>query len=341
MTTLCRNVSRLVARHSFLTQSLRGMSSIREVQIPVPWGHIAGRESGPTDGRPLLMLHGWLDNCGTFDAVQQHLPQTYRCVNIDLPGHGLSSHMPVGSTYSLMQGVLFIRLVRDHFGWQRFSLMGHSMGSGMSMLYAATFPEDVESLTVLDLVKFLTRPVDQHPSITRDAVLAFGETERKLSAGSRPQYGYDELRRRLVEAVSDLDDAAADALLVRGARRDPETGLYEYTYDLRHRQRPLQPMDMVQWGAYARRLRCRLLLVLAESGGTWIGPEEEAAALDIYRGAVPELHVLRAPGGHHVHLTHPENVLPHINGFLRGEPTAAGSETATADAESSALRSGL
>ncbi|XP_037076368.1 serine hydrolase-like protein [Pollicipes pollicipes] len=287
MTTLCGNVSRLVARHSFLTQSLRGMSSIREVQIPVPWGHIAGRESGPTDGRPLLMLHGWLDNCGTFDAVQQHLPQTYRCVNIDLPGHGLSSHMPVGSTYSLMQGVLFIRLVRDHFGWQRFSLMGHSMGSGMSMLYAATFPEDVESLTVLDLVKFLTRPVDQHPSITRDAVLAFGETERKLSAGSRPQYGYDELRRRLVEAVSDLDDAAAD------------------------------------------------------SGGTWIGPEEEAAALDIYRGAVPELHVLRAPGGHHVHLTHPENVLPHINGFLRGEPTAAGSETATADTESSALRSGL
>ena len=45
------------------------------------------------DGKPLLMLHGWMDNCGTFDAIQAHLPKTYRCINIDLPGtHHRTSH---------------------------------------------------------------------------------------------------------------------------------------------------------------------------------------------------------------------------------------------------------
>lgn len=49
-------------------------------------GAVSGRESGPEDGRPLLMLHGWLDNCGTFDCIQPHLPPGFRCINIDIPG---------------------------------------------------------------------------------------------------------------------------------------------------------------------------------------------------------------------------------------------------------------
>jgi len=334
MTSILRNIRRLTSIQSLVARNLRTMSTIREVKIPVPWGHIAGRESGPVDGKPLLMLHGWLDNCGTFDGIQQHLPQTYRCINIDVPGHGLSSHLPPGIVYSMFDGVYYIRLIREHFGWQRFSLLGHSMGSGMCVLYSAAFPEEIETLTILDLVKFVTRPVEQHPDITRDSALSYMETMRKLATRSQPEYTYEELRRRLVNGTGlKGHEDAADALLVRGSRRNPETGLYQYTYDLRRRVRTLQPADLSMYLAYARRLRCRLLLVLATEGGDWIGSEEEAQAIAAYREGCSEVRLERPAGGHHVHLTHPERMLPIINDFLLGSgeqaaATAAAAETA-------------
>ena len=57
-------------------------------------------------------LHGWLDNAGTFEPLVPHFPKGHRWVEkslrkktpiikfrllcIDLPGHGMSSHIPPG-----------------------------------------------------------------------------------------------------------------------------------------------------------------------------------------------------------------------------------------------------
>lgn len=338
MNHLFKGFCRFVPAHTHQFKTFRRMSTIREIQIPVPWGYIAGRESGPADGKPLLMLHGWMDNCGTFDAIQTHLPKSYRCINIDLPGHGLSSHLPAGPQPAgpIAQGQYVVRLIRDHFGWSRFSIVGHSMGSGVAVLYAACFPEDIASLTILDLVKFITRPVEQHPASSREGVLSYMDVTRKMASNRRPQYTYEVLRKRLIDALNgDVDEASADALLARGARLDPKTGLYESSYDLRLRTRSWHAMDFVAWREYALRLRCRLLVVVAEEGGTWITPEEEQQAIQTYREAVPEMRLERLPGGHHVHLTHPERLLPILNDFLSVEDEKA------ADSEATAVRSGL
>ena len=254
------------------------------------------------------------------------------------PGHGQSSHLPPGpsSSSALVTSTYVVRMVRDHFGWSKFSIVGHSMGSGVGMLYAAAFPEDVTSLTILDLVKFLTRPQEHGPATSREAILSYMDAQRKIDSDRRPQYTYEVLRKRLIDALNgDVDEASADALLARGARRDPDTGLYESTYDLRLRTRSFQFMSFDSWREYASRLRCRLLLVLAEEGGTWVSPDEEAEAIATYRRAVPDLRLERLPGGHHVHLTHPERLLPILNEFLSAEE---GQTTAEAP---SAVRSGL
>nr|XP_015215180.1 PREDICTED: serine hydrolase-like protein 2 [Lepisosteus oculatus] len=100
-----------VRRLSTSVSSMKHAVPCREVQFPVPWGHIAAKDWGPRDGRPVLCLHGWSDNAGSFDRLIPLLPADCRCVAIDFPGHGLSTHRPAGVLYTFPAYVADMRRV--------------------------------------------------------------------------------------------------------------------------------------------------------------------------------------------------------------------------------------
>jgi pimeloyl-ACP methyl ester carboxylesterase len=79
-----------------------------EIQLSMPWGHVSALAFGPQDGRPLLGIHGWLDNANSFLGLAASLPPDVRFVAIDLPGHGFSSHLPAGCEYFFMEWVIYI-----------------------------------------------------------------------------------------------------------------------------------------------------------------------------------------------------------------------------------------
>ena len=80
---------------------------------------------GDPSGKPILGLHGWLDNAGTHDhlapllnEVTCHLMidcdmimclQGYYLVSLDQPGHGRSSQYPAGMQYKMSDGFVFLR----------------------------------------------------------------------------------------------------------------------------------------------------------------------------------------------------------------------------------------
>lgn len=57
----CQQITRNVFNFDHL--SYRKCSTLvnnfKEVTIPVPWGHVAGKWWGPTHKRPILTIHGW------------------------------------------------------------------------------------------------------------------------------------------------------------------------------------------------------------------------------------------------------------------------------------------
>lgn len=54
---------------------VRVVCPVSEISVPVPWGQIRGKAWGPDHGRPVLCLHGWADNCGTFNTLIPLLPK--------------------------------------------------------------------------------------------------------------------------------------------------------------------------------------------------------------------------------------------------------------------------
>lgn len=123
-------------------------ATIRSVQVGDVSLSIA--ESG-AGGRPLLVQHGFTgtneDFADWFDALAE---RGWHVVAPDLRGHGASSHPKGRSSYSL---ALFesdmIGLV-DALGWDRLTLMGHSLGGMISQAVAIDHPARLDALVLLD-----------------------------------------------------------------------------------------------------------------------------------------------------------------------------------------------
>lgn len=72
------------------TSNSPGLGS-SEFRVPVPWGFIAGQEWGEelssSSKPPWIVLHGWLDNSGSFNGLAPLFRERgHRLLCIDLPG---------------------------------------------------------------------------------------------------------------------------------------------------------------------------------------------------------------------------------------------------------------
>ncbi len=110
---------------------------------------IAGLAWGPANGRPVLALHGWLDNAASFEVLAPMLTDC-RVVAVDLTGQGLSDCRSQDSSYLIWSDVPQLSKVIEALGWTECTLLGHSRGAAIATLTAAAVPEHIRFLITLD-----------------------------------------------------------------------------------------------------------------------------------------------------------------------------------------------
>ncbi len=138
-----------------------------EIGVAMPWGGVLrGLRSQPQSHRQppqkqnLLFLHGWLDNSHSFLPLLHQLTNNNNSINnnsinnsinsdfdtdfdivaIDFAGSGQSSHRPKGVLYHHIDNVIDVMHVAEGLGWDRFSIVGHSMGAGVASMVAGAWP---------------------------------------------------------------------------------------------------------------------------------------------------------------------------------------------------------
>ncbi|WP_278446642.1 alpha/beta hydrolase [Stutzerimonas kunmingensis] len=260
-----------------------------EVRLSLPHLEVAAHLYGPDDGKPVIALHGWLDNAATFSRLAPRL-QGLRIVALDLPGHGHSDHRPIGAGYNIWDYAHDVLQVAEQFGWQRFSLLGHSMGAIVSVLLAGALPERVERLALIDGVIPYTGEADSAPQklgSALEALLAVNDKRKPVYAS------FDQAVEARMKGVGAVSREAAEMLAQRGLM--PVPGGYTWRTDPRLMLPSAMRLTRAHALAFVSRVACPTSLVLAEQG-LMMQPE----LLELVESF--PFDIRRLVGGHHLHL---------------------------------------
>lgn len=263
--------------------------AFEEVRLNLPHIEVAAHLYGPEDGQPVIALHGWLDNASTFHHLAPLL-DGLRIVALDLPGHGHSQHRPVGVAYNLWDYAHDVLQVAEQFGWQKFSLLGHSMGAIVSVLLAGAMPQRVERLALIDGVLPLTGEPDSAPARLGAALQALLAVENK----QKPVYStLDKAVAARMKGLVPVSRSAAQLLAQRGLM--PVPGGLTWRTDTRLTMPSSLRLTQQHALAFLARVSCPVSLVVASQGLVSEGMLREARTRMEF-----ELH--RLDGGHHLHL---------------------------------------
>ena len=276
-------------------------------EIEIKTGHFryAAKRWGYSSGMPTLALHGWLDNAASFDFVAPLLPDL-QIVALDFPGHGYSAHRPKGYRYHYVDYISDVVDVADALKWDKFILMGHSLGAGVASITAGSIPECATKLILLEGLGAMTRdPAKSHEYLARSL------QQMKLLSKKMPPI-YKNLQE-LIEArikVGDMKEKSVEALVSRNYI-ELENGV---TWRSDPRLRIASPVYLTeeQIFSYLQAIQAPVLLLTAESGIFSQNEQYLQARCDRIK------HLSRKifPGGHHFHLDSPALVAEAIQAFL-------------------------
>jgi len=253
---------------------------------------------------PILALHGWLDNAASFDCIALLL-KNYHIVAVDLPGHGLSPHKPKGERYHYLDYVNDVYEIIKYFAWEKVILMGHSMGAGISTLYAGTFPHQIHKLILIEGIGPLVSKPEDSPENLRKAITQFHLLTSKKPMEHKTRTSAEIVRKK----AGDISKAAVKIMGNRGIKKT-ESG-YHWRSDNRLKSKsPIQYTE-VHVTQFLRKIDAETLLIQgAQSELHRLVPTAQRCL------NVKHLQTAKFQGGHHVHMDNPEMVAEAIISFL-------------------------
>ncbi|CAL8103143.1 unnamed protein product [Orchesella dallaii] len=242
------------------------------------------------------------------------MPSTkYFC--LDFPGHGMTSYCPEWWYDAHLEGILATRRVAKHFGWEKFSILGHSLGGIVGFLYSAYFPDEVHKLVTLENMRPI--PVHNNIEMMRASIDLLFDIEERMKAGKK-SYGYDDILKKVYNGrQGTISKEGCIALLKRGASKVDQNE-YQFSYSLRTHipgQEGRTPREMSL--KLANEVSSPVCYIKADPGNVYDTKEETEKFMSILKknlGDKFEHH--KVPGTHHFHLNDPQLVAPIALKFL-------------------------
>ncbi|MBR0829932.1 alpha/beta hydrolase [Bradyrhizobium manausense] len=263
-----------------------------------------GNETAP----PLILVHGGRDHCRSWDVLARALRPHFHVLAPDLRGHG-DSDWTKGGSYALTEYVYDLTRLVQTLAVPRVTLVGHSMGGMVSLIYSGSFPDKVSALVVLDGVTVL--PGGKSPPPAHERIAKWVDQLDRLHDRTPHRYpAIEDAAARMQAHNKRLSRELALHLATHGTRQNAD-GTLSWKFDPYQRASAPHRLWSDDHVALWSRIACPTLLVNASE--SFLGGARAAGLADHFKQARIET-IFDA--GHWLHHDKPEEVLGAIRVFL-------------------------
>ena len=273
--------------------------------------------TGPADAPPLILLHGFPESHRTWRYVMRHFQDRYRLIAPDQRGFAGSSKPEGVEAYQPKNMVADLLALADHLGIDTFTLVGHDWGGAIAWMAALNHPDRITRLIMANAA---------HPFTYQKAL--FDDPDQRMSAQYITEMRASDFEQKVIDMGWDAYFDSRFAEPSAAAHITPQ----ERAIYLAQWQTPGAFTAMVNW------YRASPLIVPPVEGEVprpaylnrpfppVIQPTLLYWAMDDYalrpslldgiETLVPELTLVKAPGGHFVPWEQPEALIAAIEDFL-------------------------
>jgi pimeloyl-ACP methyl ester carboxylesterase len=161
------------------------------------------------EGKPVILLHGYLESLNIWDDFICPLSEKYRVITIDLPGHGETGVITMEFMAETVKAVL------DYLKIEKCVLVGHSMGGYAALAFLELFPE-----MLIGLCMFHSKPYADTTAAVENrkrAIKLIKEGKKEMIVSTNVPNGF--ANKNLDKLNDDIDFA------LEIARKTPDEGI--------------------------------------------------------------------------------------------------------------------
>lgn len=275
---------------------------MREIKLKLPYWELAGLHFDG-NGPNILALHGWLDNAASFASIAPLL--NANVVALDWTGHGLSGRRPAGTLLHVHDLVFEIIAAMEQLGWEKCTLLGHSLGAAVSTLAAGAFPDKFEKLLLIDGLGPMVRLEQDNPKMMHQAI------SKLLQLSQSEPSVYPSVAEALLKRAraSKIEPEQIRAVVERGLEQ--VDGGYIWRTDPRLMIPSSMQLTDSQVLAFIRNITAPVTLIRPKSGFDY-----SPADMHTRVKCLQDVSLIEIEGHHHVHLQYPGLVAQKLNAAL-------------------------
>lgn len=124
------------------------------------------------EGEPLVFLHGFTGSISSWYEIVSKMQNEYRCILIDIIGHGNTESPVQFSRYGLEMVAKDIVSILDRLRIDKTNLLGYSMGGRLALATALLYEERFNRLILESSSPGLRTKVEQQARLISDEALA-------------------------------------------------------------------------------------------------------------------------------------------------------------------------
>lgn len=225
----------------------------------------------------LLLVHGQMDHCRSWDFIASKLHHYFNIIAIDLRGHG-DSEWSTGNSYSIIENIYDLRQLINHLKLNDITIISHSLGGAISLKYAGIYPEKVKSIIAIEGIGPSPELLKAAQNINSSQ--RFCDWAEKLDKVARQtKYNYQtqqEAINRMQQVNPNFSLELAKHLTIHGLKMDINK---HYLWKFDPKLRAYHPFDMNAQDTRQlwRNITCPVLLVRGEN--SWASnPAEDGRA---------------------------------------------------------------